>query len=129
MEDTHLKGMDQEDVIKIFRDLPAVTQMKIRRATVLPDEIRAEQNAEAPMDSTLQHGTERSPKSSAGHEEMKGSETEKDATPQGKRGGKNTLPEGFTEMTVTLEKPPRASLGLSLVPSFGKLKGFFQVLV
>ena len=34
MNGTHLKGMDQEDVIKIFRDLPGTTQMKIRRSKI-----------------------------------------------------------------------------------------------
>ena len=35
---TYLRGMDQEDVIKIFKDLPSTTQMKIRRSRTVPEQ-------------------------------------------------------------------------------------------
>ena len=39
------------------------------------------------------------------------------------------IPSGYRKMTVEIQKPPNSTLGLSLVPSYGKLKGFFQVLI
>ena len=38
--------MDQEDVIKIFRDLPSTTQMKIRRSRTVPDQTQVTQKTE-----------------------------------------------------------------------------------
>ena len=35
---TYLRGMDQEDVIKIFKDLPSTTQMKIRRSRTVSEQ-------------------------------------------------------------------------------------------
>ena len=38
-----------------------------------------------------------------------------------------SIPNGFRKITVHIRKPTNSSLGLSLVPSHGKLKGYFQV--
>ena len=39
------------------------------------------------------------------------------------------IPSGYRKMTVEIQKAPNSTLGLSLVPSYGKLKGYFQVLI
>ena len=39
------------------------------------------------------------------------------------------IPTGYGKMTVEIQKAPNSTLGLSLVPSYGKLKGYFQVLI
>ena len=39
------------------------------------------------------------------------------------------IPSGYGKMTVEIKKAPSSTLGLSLVPSYGKLKGYFQVLI
>lgn len=39
------------------------------------------------------------------------------------------IPSGYRKMTVEIQKSPNSTLGLSLVPSYGKLKGYFQVLI
>ncbi|XP_048583633.1 uncharacterized protein LOC5517610 isoform X2 [Nematostella vectensis] len=96
-----LRYMDQEDVIKIFRDLPVTTIMKVNRAKQATP-IRGGNPAMLEgAEDTFEH---------------KESENKADA-----------VPEGFTKMTVEIEKQSMASLGVSLVPSFGKLKGYFQV--
>ena len=39
------------------------------------------------------------------------------------------IPSGYRKLTVKIRKAPNSTLGLSLVPSYGKLKGYFQVLI
>lgn len=38
------------------------------------------------------------------------------------------IPSGYRKMTITISKGTNSTLGLSLVPSYGNLKGFFQVI-
>lgn len=37
------------------------------------------------------------------------------------------IPSGFRKITVSIKKGSNSTLGISLVPSYGKLKGYFQV--
>lgn len=37
------------------------------------------------------------------------------------------IPSGFRKITVSIKKGGNSTLGISLVPSYGKLKGYFQV--
>ena len=116
--------MDQEDVIKIFRDLPMVTKMKIRRAKPLPQgRKQSSSDTSGPVDPP------NAPEDASGvgedpQDEHKSSGS---AESNGRRRKNSGVPEGFTKITVTVRKSPQASLGLSLVPSLSKLKGFFQV--
>lgn len=93
MNGTYLNGMDQEDVIKIFRDLPVTTVLKVKRAKTNDDIAATEQQNSSKVNSC--DGEE--------------------------------IPEGFTKVTIVIDKPSTASLGLSLLPSCGKMKGHFQV--
>ena len=218
--------MNQEDVIKIFRDLPSSTQMKIRRSKMAPKQQGPKQQAamgkefvdKAPtqnpvplpkppenkrrsslrgkvpyvrqeVEPLLSAKTEGIPSS-----EQRKAEEEPDARDQGpaskeihqngsrvkensdekiektvnyvgaksspevkpteetkpilddvetNKGRSNTkrdkvkdelgdnliIPSGYRKMTVEIQKAPNSTLGLSLVPSYGKLKGYFQVLI
>lgn len=215
--------MNQEDVIKIFRDLPSSTQMKIRRSKLVPQEQGSKQQANKRKESLektptqdpvplpkppenrrrsslrgkVQHvKQEEEPSSSVKTEEIPSSEHRKaeketdsrvqgsaskeiyqnggrvtgkaqektdtfsgaQTTPETKsrednnailndvetnKGRSNTksdkikdelgenliIPSGYGKMTVEIKKVPTSTLGLSLVPSYGKLKGYFQVLI
>ena len=218
MNGTHLKGMDQEDVIKIFRDLPGTTQMKIRRSktnnnndltlrsenveqsvektaeqepVVLPKPPENKRRSslrtklqpekqdllnEKPVDvvkmdersltghpsgrkSTLanviskdrQHNGNKdfeeaekaigasegvlnlsvlpSKKSVSGNvNESEISGINKSVEKKDELGDNLIVPTGYKKMTISIEKSPNSTLGISLVPSYGKLKGFFQVM-
>jgi len=93
---TYLTGMDQEDVIKIFRDLPVTTVLKVKRAKLKKD-VNSQHDKKNKNDVTS-------------------TVSDKD------------IPVGFSVVTMVIDKPATASLGLSLVPSHGKMKGYFQVL-
>lgn len=210
--------MDQEDVIRIFRDLPGTTQMKIRRSktnnnndltlrsenveqsmektaeqepVVLPkppenkrrSSLRAKVQPEKqdllnekPVDvvkmdersltgypsgrkSTLanviskdrQHNGNKvfeeaekaigasegvlnisvlpSRKSVSGNvNESESSGINKSVEKKDELGDNLIIPTGYKKMTISIEKSPNSTLGISLVPSYGKLKGFFQVM-
>lgn len=218
--------MNQEDVIKIFRDLPSSTQMKIRRSKMAPKEQRPKQQAtkrkesvdKAPsqdpvplpkppenrrrsslrgkvhyvrqevepllsvktdgIPSSEQRKAEEEPNSRDQGPALKeiyqnasrvkekseekiekiansvGVKTSPDIKPTEKtkpilddmetnKGRSNAksdkvkdelgdnliIPSGYRKMTVEIQKAPNSTLGLSLVPSYGKLKGYFQVLI
>ena len=219
---THLRGMDQEDVIKIFRDLPSSTQMKIRRSRTTPREKDSTQKPEKRKESlgkpaqepvplpkppenkrrsslrnkiqpAKQGKQEDKPASAVKMDGISSSEdaktkTEKDSSQikgfvsteisqnktkvadkaeerikssDGIQNGpesqikkpisdnKNTnmdvnimksvnikdelgdnliIPTGYRKMTVSIKKSSNSTLGISLVPSYGKLKGYFQVM-
>lgn len=220
---THLRGMDQEDVIKIFRDLPGSTEMKIRRSRTAPRELDSAQKTEKRKESlekppaqepvplpkppenkrrsslrnkvqpVKQGKQEDKPASTVTMDGVSSSEytkpkTEKDSSQikgfvsselnqnkvkvadkteerikssDGKQNGpeshrekptsdnKNTsmevtntksvkikdelgdnliIPTGHRKMTVSIKKTSNSTLGISLVPSYGKLKGYFQVM-
>lgn len=215
---THLRGMDQEDVIKIFRDLPSSTQMKIRRSKTAPKEKDSSQNTEkkkesldktpaqepVPLPKPPEHRRRSSlrnkmhrvkpevleDKTTAGVKmgDISPSEHPNNYTSQNKKldpkginkGGskvagkadeivksngllngeeshlKKTItdsantsqnlnstksvklqvelgdnlivPTGYRKMTLSMKKSTNATLGISLVPSYGKLKGYFQVI-
>lgn len=215
--------MNQEDVIKIFRDLPSSTQMKIRRSKMAPKEQRPKQQATKRKESVdkpptqdpvplpkppenrrrsslrgkvhyvrqeveplLSVKTEGIPSS-----EQRKAEQEPDSRDQGpalkeiyqnasrvkekseekiansvcaktspdvkpadetkpilddmetnkgrsitksdkvkdELGDNLIIPSGYRKITVEVQKAPNSTLGLSLVPSYGKLKGYFQVLI
>ena len=217
--------MNQEDVIKIFRDLPSSTQMKIRRSKMAPKEQgpkQQETKRKEPVDKAppqdpvpLPKPPESKRRSSLRGKvhyirqevepllsvktegilssEQRNAEEEPDARDQGpaskeiyqdgigveenseekiektvnsvgaksspdvrpteetkpilddmetNKGRSNTksdkvkdelgdnliIPSGYRKMTVEIQKAPNSTLGLSLVPSYGKLKGYFQVL-
>ena len=206
--------MDQEDVIRIFRDLPGTTQMKIRRSktnnnndltlrsenveqsvektaeqepVVLPkppenkrrSSLRAKVQPEKqdllnekPVDvvkmdersltghpsgkkSTLanviskdrQHNGNKvfeeaekaigasegvlniSKKSVSGNvKESDSPSINKSVEKKDELGDNLIIPTGYKKMTISIEKSPNSTLGISLVPSYGKLKGFFQVM-
>ena len=206
--------MDQEDVIKIFRDLPGTTQMKIRRSktnnnndltlrsenveqsvektaeqepVVLPKppenkrrsslrtKVQPEKQDllnEKPVDvvkmdersltghpsgkkSTLanviskdrQHNGNKvfeeaekaigasegvlniSKKSVSGNvNESDSLSINKSVEKKDELGDNLIIPTGYKKMTISIEKSPNSTLGISLVPSYGKLKGFFQVM-
>lgn len=213
--------MNQEDVIKIFRDLPSSTQMKIRRSKMVPQRQGSKQQVNKRKESVEKTPTqdpvplpkppenrrrsslrgkvhvkqEVEPTSSVTTERISSSEHRKaeeetDSRAQGpasrgiyQSGGRvkektekiinsggtkiapetksteetkqipndsetskvlsNTksdkikdelgdnliIPSGYRKMTVEIQKAPNSTLGLSLVPSYGKLKGYFQVLI
>lgn len=213
--------MNQEDVIKIFRDLPSSTQMKIRRSKMAPQGQGSKQQvnkrkesvektpsqdpvalpkppenkrrsslrgkvhvkqevkppsslktegisssehrkAEEETDSRAQGPASMGIYQSGGRAKEKTEKTvnsggakaapETKSTEESKpipndietnKGKSNTksdkvkdelgdnliIPSGYRKMTVEIQKPPNSTLGLSLVPSYGKLKGFFQVLI
>lgn len=202
--------MDQEDVIKIFRDLPGTTQMKIRRSktnnnndlTLRPENVEqsmektAEQEPvvlpkppenkrrsslrtkaqpekqdllnEKPVDvvkmdersstghpsgknvisKDRQHNGNKvfeeargasegvlnisvlpSKKSVSGNvNESESSAINKSVEKKDELGDNLIIPTGYEKITISIEKSPNSTLGISLVPSYGKLKGFFQVL-
>ena len=223
---TYLRGMDQEDVIIIFRDLPSSTQMKIRRSKMGLKEQGSKQQVNKRKESVekaptqdpvplpkppenrrrsslrgkVQHVKhEAEPTSSVKTEGIPSSEhakavEETDSRDQGPasketyqnggrgkgkaeekiektvtsggakttsetkseeetepvvndmetyKGRNNTksdkindelgdnliIPSGYRKLTVKIQKAPNTTLGLSLVPSYGKLKGYFQVLI
>ena len=218
MNGTHLKGMDQEDVIKIFRDLPGTTQMKIRRSKThnntdltlrsesvkQPLEKAAEQepvvlpkppenkrrsslrtkvqpekqdllnekpvnvvkmnersltghpsDKNSPLENiiskdTLQNGNEvfeealkamgasegvlnksvfPSKKSISGNVNASESPSiNKSVEIKDELGDNLIIPTGYRKVTISIKKSPNSTLGISLVPSYGKLKGFFQVM-
>ena len=213
MNGTHLKGMDQEDVIKIFRDLPGTTQMKIRRSktnnnndltlrsekieqsvektaeqepVVLPKppENKRRSSLRTKVQPEKQDLLNEKPvdvvkmdeRSSTGHPSGKNvipkdmqhngnkvfEEAEKargvsegvlniSVLPSKKSLSRNVnesdspsinksvekkdelgdnliIPTGYKKITISIEKSPNSTLGISLVPSYGKLKGFFQVM-
>ena len=214
MNGTHLKGMDQEDVIKIFRDLPGTTQMKIRRSKInnnndlTPRSENVEQSVEktaeqepvvlpkppenkrrsslrtkvqsekqdllnekpvdvvkmdersltgnpsgkkSPLANVIskdrQHNgnkvfeeTEKAIGASEGvlnisKKSVSGNVNESDSPSINKSvekkdelGDNLIIPTGYKKMTISVEKSPNSTLGISLVPSYGKLKGFFQVM-
>lgn len=215
--------MDQEDVIKIFRDLPSSTQMKIRRSKIVPQEQGSKQETNKRKETlektptqdpvplpkppenrrrSSQRGKvqptkqEEKPASSVKTEGIPSSEYQKDkeendsrvqgsvskeihqngsrfaekakkktdtfsvaqTTPEVKStehtkpiindlktskeqnntksdrlkdelGDNLIIPSGYRKLTVEIKKAPNSTLGLSLVPSYGKLKGYFQVLI
>jgi len=201
---TYLRGMNQEDVIKIFRDLPSATEMKIRRSKIAPQEQGSKQQQDKGKDSvekppsqdpmplpkppenrrrsslrgkvhvkqevgaTSSVKTEGLPSS-----EHRKAEEENDSRDQGpaskdiyqngsgvkektedktektvketepvlndikkksdeiidELGDNLIIPSGYRKLTVKIQKAPNSTLGLSLVPSYGKLKGYFQVLI
>ncbi|KAK3732220.1 hypothetical protein QZH41_015309, partial [Actinostola sp. cb2023] len=92
---TYLTGMDQEDVIKIFRDLPVTTVLKVKRAKLKKD-VNSQHDKKNKNDVTS-------------------AVSDKD------------IPAGFRLVTMVIDKPATASLGLSLVPCHGKMKGYFQI--
>ena len=224
---THLRGMDQEDVIKIFRDLPSLTQMKIRRSRTATQKVDSAQKTENKKDSSekpsaqepvplpkppenrrrsslrnkvqpiKQQMQEDKPSSSVNVDDTSSSEHPKSkaenvSSPSQRsisnqvnrnenrvavkaeemsktaNGVKNTpashstrvrkpssdnvntsegvanvnsvelkdelgdsliIPTGYRKMTVSIKKSADATLGISLVPSYGKLKGYFQVML
>ncbi|XP_068740445.1 uncharacterized protein [Montipora capricornis] len=215
---THLRGMDQEDVIKIFRDLPSTTQMKIRRSKIpksIDLSLKAERKKEA-LEKTGQNELvplpkppERRRRSSSRTKEQPGKQDLLDREPtkdvkmddgsasenpsnessqfrniilkdNGQNGhkvdeevkkdrnasngvhssseslkkpltesvsakenpiinrsvdseikdelGDNLIvPTGYRKMTISIKKSLNSTLGISLVPSYGKLKGYFQI--
>ena len=215
---THLRGMDQEDVIKIFRDLPSSTQMKIRRPKTAPKVKDSSQNTEKrkePPDKTpaqepvpLPKPPEHRRRSSLRNKlhrvkpealedkttadvkmgDVSSSEHPNNYTSQNKKlvpkdvnqGGSKVaekgdeivtsngllngaeshlkkpisdnvnrsqnlnstkfvkvqdelgdnliVPTGYRKMTLSIKTSTNATLGISLVPSYGKLKGYFQVI-
>lgn len=101
---TYLNGMDQEDVIKIFRDLPVTTVLKVKRAKTRDELAAAEE-----------HQKLNTPENK---ERNSGNTVE----------GELKIPEGFSKVTMVIEKPNTASLGLSLIPCHaGNMKGYFEV--
>ena len=220
---TYLRGMDQEDVIKIFRDLPSSTQMKIRRSKVAPQRKDSQQETSKRKGSVEKTPTqdpvplpkppenkrrssqrgkvqpakqEVQPSSALKTEGSPSSEHEKDKEGNDSRlqgsvsneihqnrsraaekaeertdassiaqtiseskstkrtkpivnemkttkehnntksdrlkdelGDNLIIPSGYRKLTVDIRKPPNSTLGLSLVPSYGKLKGYFQVMM
>ena len=222
--------MDQEDVIKIFRDLPSTTQMKIRRSRTVPAETDSSQKTEQRKDSFKRPSTQeptllpkppaqepvplpkppenkrrsslrnkvqpvkqeiqedkpsstgkvngvspsehpksevkndsshiRGSVSSVADKARVGNKTSNGAqnTPESHSTGvkepivnnvntnedlTNTksveikddlgdnliIPTGYRKMAVSIKKAANSTLGISLVPSYGKLKGYFQVIV
>ena len=220
--------MDQEDVIKIFRDLPSLTQMKIRRSTTATQKVDSAQKTENRKDSSekpsaqepvplpkppernrrrsslrnkiqpiKQQMQEDKPSSSVNVDDTSSSEHPKskaenvsspsqssisnqvnrnenrvavkaEEMSKTANGVKNTpeshstrvrkpssdnvntsegvaninsvklkdelgdtliIPTGYRKMTVSIKKSANATLGISLVPSYGKLKGYFQVML
>lgn len=206
--------MDQEDVIKIFRDLPGTTQMKIRRSKINNNNdltLRSE-NVEQSVEKTAEQepvvlpkppeNKRRSSLRTKGQSEKQDLLNEKTVDvvkmdersltghPSGKKstlanviskdrqrngnkvfeeaekaigasegvlniskksvsgnvnesdspsinksvekkdelGDNLIIPTGYKKMTISLEKSPNSTLGISLVPSYGRLKGFFQVM-
>ena len=219
---TYLKGMDQEDVIKIFRDLPSSTQMKIRRSKVAPQKKDSQQETSKRKESvektptqdpvplpkppenrrrSSQRGkvqpvkqevqpssglkTEGIPsdhqKDKEGNDSRVQGSVSKEIHQNGSRAAEKAeertdassiaqtiseskstkrtkpianemkttkeqnstksdrlkdelgdnliIPSGYRKLTVDIRKPPNSTLGLSLVPSYGKLKGYFQVIM
>lgn len=100
---TYLNGMDQEDVIKIFRDLPVTTVLKVKRAKTRDELAAAEEHQKLSTPESKERNDENIP----------GYELE--------------VPEGFKKVTMVIDKPSTASLGLSLVPGHGNMKGYFEV--
>ncbi|XP_022803374.1 uncharacterized protein LOC111340749 [Stylophora pistillata] len=221
---THLRGMDQEDVIKIFRDLPSSTQKKIRRSKLtsqgLDSTQRANKKTEPAKKSVPQHptplpkppgskrrsslrgkvkpgtqeerflssdktdevpssecvkkkkesdaprteyvaekkdhngiivprNTDEQERSTKNEEELRSASksrfkeqikpvtdvisTDKHSTNKNSEKVKDELgdnlmiPFGYRKMEISIKKGANSTLGLSLVPSYGNLKGYFQI--
>lgn len=214
--------MNQEDVIKIFRDLPNSTQMKIRRSKLVPEKqdskqemnnrkkslekpptqdpvplpkppenrrrssqrgkvspIKQEETPSPPVktegipssehrkdkeenDSSVQRSVPKeihqngsrvaekavektdtssveqtAPESQSAEQNKTVINDMKTSKEQNNRksdrfndelGDNLIIPSGYRKLTVEIKKPPNSTLGLSLVPSYGKLKGYFQVI-
>lgn len=110
-----LKGLDQNDVIRILKDIPPVAMLQVLRA-----EQEFETNGKFKLAS----------RSLQTREELKKTQDSNDYcedTISQREPACFEVPHGYTKLVITLSKPLNASLGLSLIPSYGRMKGYFQV--
>lgn len=123
-----LRGLDQNDVIKILKDIPSVTLLQVLRAeqkletkTRFGD--KTKQISRSLTSLTREETEGEGVNGSKFHSYYENVKSKKEATSS----EYEDVPDGYAKLVITLSKPANASLGLSLIPSSGRLKGYFQV--
>ena len=129
-----LKGLDQNDVIRILKDIPPVTKLQVCRADQEKPDFGTGPRTPTRNSPTNNNFGENTEKGEENNTRMKARGpytrerlTNKTEHEQWSSSEDEAVPDGCSKLVISLTKPANASLGLSLIPSYGRMRGYFQV--